>query len=245
MIGRDSAADPYAEWDAAYILGALSPGERREYEEHLTTCDRCAGAIGELSAMPRLLGLVAAGDVMAATADPGPVPETVLAGLVSRTRAARRQRMHAAVAGLSAACLVVVAVVGWSLRSADRATTSASAPIHPPTSTTSLRTVVLRSVQPRPVRATVSIRPVTWGTSLRVTCTYVGSVAPAPGSPLATYALVLVPSDGSAPQRVADWRTLPGDDVVAEASTALAVADISSVQLQSDDGTVLLQASPS
>ena len=32
-----SAADRYSEWDAAYVLGALSPDERAEYEQHLKT----------------------------------------------------------------------------------------------------------------------------------------------------------------------------------------------------------------
>ena len=31
----------FAEWDSAYVLGALSPADRREYEEHLETCEQC------------------------------------------------------------------------------------------------------------------------------------------------------------------------------------------------------------
>ena len=29
----------FADWDSAYVLGALSPAERREYEEHLESCE--------------------------------------------------------------------------------------------------------------------------------------------------------------------------------------------------------------
>ena len=29
--------DPYAMWDAAYVLGSLSGAERREFEAHLAT----------------------------------------------------------------------------------------------------------------------------------------------------------------------------------------------------------------
>ncbi len=31
----------YADWDAAYVLGSLSPAERREFETHLEGCERC------------------------------------------------------------------------------------------------------------------------------------------------------------------------------------------------------------
>ena len=31
----------FAEWDAAFVLGALSASERREYEAHLQDCDLC------------------------------------------------------------------------------------------------------------------------------------------------------------------------------------------------------------
>ena len=42
--------DPYAEWDAAYVLGALSPAERLEFEGHLSGCGRCrAGGLARVS----------------------------------------------------------------------------------------------------------------------------------------------------------------------------------------------------
>ncbi|HEY1105447.1 MAG TPA: zf-HC2 domain-containing protein, partial [Agromyces sp.] len=45
----------FAEWDSAYVLGALSPLERAEYEQHLETCERCRRAVAELAPMPGLL----------------------------------------------------------------------------------------------------------------------------------------------------------------------------------------------
>ena len=47
--------DPYATWDAAYVLGSLSGNERREFEAHLATCPRCRAAVAELSGIPALL----------------------------------------------------------------------------------------------------------------------------------------------------------------------------------------------
>jgi hypothetical protein len=45
----------FADWDSAYVLGALSPAERREYEGHLESCERCRRAVEELAPMPGLL----------------------------------------------------------------------------------------------------------------------------------------------------------------------------------------------
>ena len=39
--------DRYAEWDSAYVLGALSPSDRRSYERHLAECDACRAAVGK------------------------------------------------------------------------------------------------------------------------------------------------------------------------------------------------------
>ena len=41
--------DKFAQWDAAYVLGALSPAERREFEEHLASCPSCQAAVSELA----------------------------------------------------------------------------------------------------------------------------------------------------------------------------------------------------
>ncbi|QAY63910.1 hypothetical protein ET495_12460 [Xylanimonas allomyrinae] len=54
--------DAYATWDGAYVLGALSPAERDEYEDHLRRCAACARAVAELGELPPLLGMLSAVD---------------------------------------------------------------------------------------------------------------------------------------------------------------------------------------
>ena len=54
--------DRYSAWDAAYVLGALSPVERREFEEHLAGCPTCQAAVSELAGLPGLLAQVAPDD---------------------------------------------------------------------------------------------------------------------------------------------------------------------------------------
>src|SRR5258705_13602905 len=66
--------DRYVTWDAAYVLGSLSSAERREYEAHLETCDRCRSAVAELSGMPALLAMLDVGDVRGPEAGQPPPP---------------------------------------------------------------------------------------------------------------------------------------------------------------------------
>jgi anti-sigma factor RsiW len=54
--------DKFAQWDAAYVLGALSPAERREFEEHLASCPSCQAAVSELAALPGLLAQLSPDD---------------------------------------------------------------------------------------------------------------------------------------------------------------------------------------
>src|SRR4030095_16130436 len=54
--------DKFAQWDAAYVLGALSPAERREFEEHMSSCAGCQAAVSELAALPGLLAQISPAD---------------------------------------------------------------------------------------------------------------------------------------------------------------------------------------
>lgn len=107
--------DPYGEWDAAYVLGALSPADRREYEHHLADCPQCAAAVasfaglpGILSAVPRETSVELLGPATLAT------PATLLPGLVRAARAHRR-RARTRVAAALALTALAGAVAGWRL----------------------------------------------------------------------------------------------------------------------------------
>lgn len=75
MTGEFNAAGsgdghPYATWDAAYVLGALSGPDRREFEGHLARCSSCRSAVSELAPVPELLSLLSGPATAAATAPP-------------------------------------------------------------------------------------------------------------------------------------------------------------------------------
>lgn len=71
----------YADWDAAYVLGALSSAERQDFERHLHSCPRCTEAVSELAGMPGLLARVDPDDVAALLAVDGtnePTPTSLV-----------------------------------------------------------------------------------------------------------------------------------------------------------------------
>ena len=243
----------FAHDDGAYVLGALSPAERREFEQHLRGCADCSRAVGELAGLPGLLGRVDA----ALVADPEPdepVPATLLPALSREVRRARRRRTWAA-AGLAAAAVAVVAVVAavtmWQVGGEEAAAPTVPAPTSRPTSgPTSGPTdptpsdVVpaqpMRPVGNVPVRATATLEQVTWGTRLGLVCTYdtgsVGYDLP----PAVDYTLVVRTRDGRA-EKVGSWRSVDGLTMQLSAGTAATPEELASVEVRTADGRVVLR----
>jgi anti-sigma factor RsiW len=54
---------PYLHDDGAYVLGALSPGERARFEHHLAGCAACRNAVAEVAVLPALLGRLTLDDL--------------------------------------------------------------------------------------------------------------------------------------------------------------------------------------
>jgi anti-sigma factor RsiW len=97
-------SDPYRDWDAAYVLGALSPGERRAYEQHLEGCFSCAAAVASFAGMPGILSVVPRETTVELL---GPVssPPVLLPGLIRAARASRRRGRTRVAAALAATAL--------------------------------------------------------------------------------------------------------------------------------------------
>jgi carotenoid cleavage dioxygenase-like enzyme len=72
---------PYATWDAAYVLGALSDADRREFEAHMVGCSTCREAATDLADLLPLMSLlnydqvIGVGEPDAADHVPPPYPE--------------------------------------------------------------------------------------------------------------------------------------------------------------------------
>jgi len=230
--------DRFSDWDAAYLLGSLSPTERREFEEHISGCARCASAVAGLAAMPGLLRALPAEDALAMLeADsagggmpPEPVPAGILKGLTARVRLRRRIRaLRAGLVGVTAVAAIAVGVVAVS--------TALNPPAQPAISAS------LEQVKPSPLTADVELTSLEWGTKIEMSCEYhEGSSWDTGTTPSSRtrYGLYATDAAGTV-TRVASWSAGPGDIVHATGSIDTPVSDVTHLDVRAlDTGAVLL-----
>ncbi|GAB3581641.1 anti-sigma factor family protein [Calidifontibacter terrae] len=215
--------EEFAEWDAAYVFGALSTNDRAAYEEHLAQCPECAAAVRDLAGVPGLLAKVSP-DEIGEPAPPLPID------LLARTRSAAhrevtgRKRWRVALIGAVAAAILLVGGGIWSQQRS---------------ATPGVR-VAMSQVRTNPLTATLHLSDKAWGTQIDMTCTYPPSTQ---WSSKAVYALYVIDVSGHA-SSVSTWSAGPGTTSKLTAATAVPRADIAHLQVRAPDGAVLLSASP-
>lgn len=229
--------DPFERYDAAYVLGALSPADRDAYTEHLHTCERCRAAVTELAGMPGLLAQVPAdiaeGDT-GGTADGPPLPQSTLPRLLAEVDHARRRRRLLTAAMALAACLLAVTAILW--RPGTSSPSPSAGPAPRPTSS-----LILRPLHAAPVTATAQLTRVAWGTRIGLRCTYDG--APGTSERSLVYSLVVVDKQGNHGQ-AASWVSVPGRPLTITAATAVDTGNIAALEVHSASGATVLSASP-
>ena len=89
-LSQVGGTDPYALWDAAYVLGSLSSADGRAFTAHLIGCPSCRASVGEFRGIPGLLGQLTRNDVAAIDeggwSAPPPLSPRLLTSLLARTR---------------------------------------------------------------------------------------------------------------------------------------------------------------
>ena len=242
--------DKFAQWDAAYVLGALSPADRREFEEHLATCPQCQTAVSELAAIPGLLAQVSPADAAllsmavdnetgpgepaAATGDaeteliePGP-PPSLLPKMIKKARS-RQRRMVAAVAGIAAAVVLLIGGV---------AIASGLLPLRPE----SPERVAFSPVVPSGITAVADVIPGKDGTQIKVECVYAEVNDPRPGGGHETYSVFVVDRSGNASE-IKEWPATPNKQMRPSGTTPLKPSEIAGLEIrESDTNEVLLRA---
>ena len=230
--------DEFEHADGAYVLGALSPTERRAFEEHLRACESCARSVRELAGMPGLLAQVDPA-VVESPEEPLPVPDTLLPALLKRVRRGRRRRLAWSLTGAAAAVLLGVTGATIWAQDGDRPPDEEVA--------AAVDARAMQQVGQDSVTATLAMEAVPWGTRLELTCTYdsggtgidgTGDKYAQAGPP--SYALVVETFDGGTEQ-VATWQAVPGKSIVVPAATAADRTDIASVDVRTTEGETLLE----
>jgi hypothetical protein len=231
-----SDGDRYVTWDAAYVLGSLSSSERREFEAHLQSCERCRSAVAELSGMPALLGLLGTEDVNGLESEqpePPPLRPELRQSVLDRVRWRRRRSwwLTSAGSGIAAALVAVglVLVIQPESLGLGQGTTSSSA-----------SQLEMKKVAPTSFNATVALSSFAWGTRIDMACSY-GDWSGGGNATPSNLGMVVVGRDGSHTQ-VATWLGLNGATALPSGNTTMPMDQIASVQLVSaDSGKVLLE----
>jgi len=214
--------DPFAHYDGAYVLGALSDDERADFAVHLVTCPSCTDRVRVLQPLPALLAGVPASAY--GSAEHGP-PETLLPDLLRRVRSERRRRqwLTTGLSGLAAACLIALAVVVWPGSHAPATGSGRSAPR------------AMSAVISSPVRATAALTDVAWGTRIRLTCHYDAGY-----SSSTAYQLVVLDKQNVA-HPAGSWTLSPGRVTTFTGGTALPRDQISKVEITLPNNQPILQ----
>ena len=218
--------------DGVYILGALAPSERADYERHLPTCSSCSHSVARLAVLPGLLGRLDLDRAAADVQQPPTLLPRVLATAAIRRRADRlRRRWYSVAAGVVAATLA--AAVGFGVHMAD--TSLAAAP------STALTSMSPSAGRVLPVTAEIGLVGIAGGTRVEMRCRYKQQDE---GEGSWTVRLVVYPRYGAVFEEIGSWIAYPGDEVHLSAYTHLAPDQIRSVELQEADHTTLLTWTP-
>lgn len=230
MTGSDS----YAQWDGAYVLGALSAAQRREFEQHLTTCPECTRHVAELSGLPGLLALTR--DDRASFPSTASSARPLYAELAAKVTSRRRRFIVAAAAAALALASTTAAIT--------TAVQSGTAP--PPSvasSAASSTELTFTGAKTSGLTATGKLSSFPWGTQISWRCSYSAGSLYGDAQPSQDYTLVMLSSSGEE-STVASWAAGPGSVVTPTATTATRAQEIVRLEIRDTTGAVLLSATP-
>ncbi|MGE0217117.1 anti-sigma factor family protein [Mycolicibacterium sp.] len=208
-----------ADWEAAYLFGALTEAERWEFEQFLASEPACAAALQEFAAIPALLNALPYEDAIALIDERPRVTETTPNAPATTTITMECPRTWSVrtkwTAGLvsAAALMAVGGAVGYI-----------ALPEVP------VPEVALKAMAPgvrEGISASLSIAERHWGTRLDWECRYTKPWATA----VTTYNLVLTTNAGEEVS-VASWA--PGEDPGTDlaAATRIPVSQIHTIEIR-------------
>ncbi|WP_006241093.1 hypothetical protein [Mycolicibacterium tusciae] len=218
----DSRPDDLAEWDAAYVLGALNSDDRRIYENYLATNPERSADLTGLTGIPDILDVLSPEEALALTdlvSTPPAQDRHENVASFARAAADRQRRSRSAVLAIVVAAAAALAIVGGVV----------GATIFPRT-TGSMETVAMTPMQPgsRPgLTAQLAVTEKKWGTELNWACEYTKDWA----RDVESYDIVVTTNSGGQTV-VGSWRPAGDEATGLSAATSVPTSEIRSVEIR-------------
>ena len=217
--------DDIAEWDAAYVLGALSLEDRHTYEAYLAANPERAAALTELAGLPGILNVLSRDEAVALTEHAGDAPAegrtlNLMPSLASAA-AKRQRRSRRSLAARGG---------GSRGRGRDRRPAWSAPPCFPASGSVPTEAVALTAMQSTPlggVNAALAVTEKKWGTRLDWTCEYTKDWA----KNVASYDIVVTTDEGIE-SAVGTWSPASDHASGLAASTAIPTSKIHTVDIR-------------
>jgi hypothetical protein len=223
-----TANDDRADWDAAYVLGALTPEESAEYERFLSRDPAHTAALQEVSDIPAILDILSPDEALALLDGPTdartPPPVSALADVVEKRRQRSRRARLATAFASAAACLIIGGFVGYA--------------VLPRPSAPGVALQAMGAGQREGVTASLAVTPEQWGTRLDWECEYTKNWA----TSVSRYDLVVTTSNG-AESVVASWAPTGEETSNLAAATVIPASEIRTIAIREAGTTTPLAVS--
>jgi hypothetical protein len=221
-VTSNAPDDDLAEWDAAYVLGALSLEDRRTYENYLAANPARSAELTELAGMPGILNALSRDEAVALTDLAGAPPSqdrpdnvSSLANAAARRQQRSRRTWLATAVAAAAALVITGGVVGATVF---------------PRSPAPAQTVAMQAMQPTPrggLTAELAVTEKKWGTELNWACQYTKDWSRNVGS----YDIVVTTHDG-VQSAVGSWKPAGDEATGLSAATSIPTSQIRTVDIR-------------
>jgi hypothetical protein len=216
--------DDIAEWDAAYVLGALSLEDRHTFEAYLAANSERAAALTEVAGLPGILNALSRDEAIALTEHAGDATtDGQSLDLMPSLASAAATRQRRSIRNLTAVAVAAVAAVAIGAGVLGAVVFPRSGP--PPA-----ERMALQAMQPTPkggINAALAVTEKKWGTRLDWTCEYVDDWAKAAPA----YDIVVTTVEG-VESAVGTWSPASDHASGLAASTAIPTSRIHTVDIR-------------